>query len=151
MKTALERFKKILPVLISCRLSYQTCSLVYSSCARSTMFNASETLPFTMTNLQCNDRAMVRQICCIKPKDVATDPQWGQCPMNKFVVDIIYTWLSVCTAYIINFRSGDLLSPLIASKFVCFSRLLKCFRSLYGKQCGPVLGPRCFLLYLIHQ
>ena len=26
---------------------------------------------------------------------------------------------------------------LIATKVVCFSRLLKCLRSLYGKQCGP--------------
>ena len=25
----------------------------------------------------------------------------------------------------------------IATKVVCFSRLLKCFRSFYGKQCGP--------------
>ena len=25
----------------------------------------------------------------------------------------------------------------ITTKAVCFSRLLKCFRSLYGKQCGP--------------
>ena len=25
----------------------------------------------------------------------------------------------------------------IATKVVCFSHLLKCFRSLYGKQCGP--------------
>ena len=25
----------------------------------------------------------------------------------------------------------------IETKFVCFSRLLKCLRSLYGKQCGP--------------
>ena len=25
----------------------------------------------------------------------------------------------------------------IATKVVCFSRLLKCFRSIYGKQCGP--------------
>ena len=24
-----------------------------------------------------------------------------------------------------------------ATKVVCFSRLLKCLRSLYGKQCGP--------------
>ena len=47
----------------------------------------------------------------------------------------------------------------IATKVVCFSHLLKCLRSLYGKQCGPrsdcsyrsVLGPRCLLLYLIHQ
>ena len=27
-------------------------------------------------------------------------------PMNKFVVDIIYSWLSACTAYS-NCRSGD--------------------------------------------
>ena len=41
----------------------------------------------------------------------------------------------------------------IATKVVCFSRLLKCLRSLYGKQCGPrsVLGPHCLLLYLICQ
>ena len=29
------------------------------------------------------------------------------------------------------------LNASIATKVVCFSRLLKCFRSLYGKQCGP--------------
>ena len=29
-----------------------------------------------------------------------------------------------------------LIAP-IATKVVCFSRLLKCLRSLYGKQCGP--------------
>ena len=29
------------------------------------------------------------------------------------------------------------LNALIASKVVCFFRLLKCLRSLYGKQCGP--------------
>ena len=44
----------------------------------------------------------------------------------------------------------------IATKVVCFSRLLKCLRSLYGKQCGPSLdcsysGSRCLLLYLIRQ
>ena len=49
----------------------------------------------------------------------------------------------------------------IATKVVCFSRLLKCLKSLYGKQCGPrsdcsikeqsVPGPRCLLLYLICQ
>ena len=41
----------------------------------------------------------------------------------------------------------------IATKVVRFSRLLKCLRSLYGKQCGPRseqsdLGPPCLLLYL---
>ena len=38
------------------------------------MLHASETWPLTMKNmqhLQCNDRAMIRQICSIKPEDVA--------------------------------------------------------------------------------
>ena len=37
--------------------------------------HASETWPLTKTNLQClqrNDRAMIRQICSIKPEDVTT-------------------------------------------------------------------------------
>ena len=33
--------------------------------------HASETWPLTKTNLQQNDRAMIRQICSIKPDDVA--------------------------------------------------------------------------------
>ena len=39
------------------------------------MLHASETWPMTKTNLQhlqSNDRAMIRQICSIKPEDVAT-------------------------------------------------------------------------------
>ena len=36
------------------------------------MLHASETWPLTKTNLQGNDRAMIRQICSIKPEDVAT-------------------------------------------------------------------------------
>ena len=36
------------------------------------MLHASETCPLTKTNLQHNDRAMIRQVCSIKPEDVAT-------------------------------------------------------------------------------
>ena len=39
------------------------------------MLHASETWPLTKTNLQGlqpNDRVMIRQICSIKPEDVAT-------------------------------------------------------------------------------
>ena len=36
------------------------------------MFHARKTWPLTKTNLQCNDRAMIRQICSIKPEGVAT-------------------------------------------------------------------------------
>ena len=34
------------------------------------MHHASETWPLTKTNLQRNDRAMIRQICSFKPEDV---------------------------------------------------------------------------------
>ena len=65
--------KELLPVLTSRHLSYKT--RVHSSCVRSAMLHASETWPLTKTNLQRfqrNDRAKIRQICSIKPEDVAT-------------------------------------------------------------------------------
>ena len=68
------RRSELLPVLTSGHLSYKTHGHVYSSCVRSAILHASETLPLTKTNLQClqrNDRAMIRQICSIKPEDVA--------------------------------------------------------------------------------
>ena len=36
------------------------------------MLHASETWPLIKTNLQSNDRAMIRQICSIKPENMAT-------------------------------------------------------------------------------
>ena len=74
MKTAWKKFRELLPVLTSRHLSYKTRGHVYSSCVRSAMLHASETWPLTKTNLQrlqLNDRAMIRQICSIKPEDVA--------------------------------------------------------------------------------
>ena len=74
VKTAWKNFKKLLPVLRSRYLSYKTPSHVYSSCMQSDMLHASETWPLTKTNLQplqCNDWVMIRQICSIKPEDVA--------------------------------------------------------------------------------
>ena len=35
------------------------------------------------------------------------------------------------------YRKALSLNAPIPTKVVCFSRLLKCLRSLYGKQCGP--------------
>ena len=75
VKTAWKKFRELLPVLTSCHLSYKTHGHVYSSCVRSAMLHASETWPLTKTNLQRlqrNDRAMIRQVCSIKPEDVAT-------------------------------------------------------------------------------
>ena len=74
VKTAWKKFRKLLPVLTSHHLSYKTRGRVYSSCVWSTMLHASEIWQLTKKNLQClqrNDRAMIRQICSIKPEDVA--------------------------------------------------------------------------------
>ena len=76
VKTAWKKFRELwlVPVLTSRHLSYKTRGHVYSSCVRSAMLHASETCALTKTNLQRlqrNDRAMIRQICSIKPEDVA--------------------------------------------------------------------------------
>ena len=75
VKTARKKFRELLPVLTSRHHSYKTRGHVYSSCMQSTTLHASETWPLTKTNLQRlkrNDRAMIRQICSIKPEDVTT-------------------------------------------------------------------------------
>ena len=72
MKTAWKKFKELIPVLSSRHLSFKTCGHVYSSCVRNAMLHASETWPLTkpsLQRLQRNDRAMVRQICSVKPQD----------------------------------------------------------------------------------
>ena len=72
VKTAWKKFRELLPVLTPRHLSYKARGHVYSSCVRSAMLHASETWPLTKTNMQRNDRAMIRQICSIKPEDMAT-------------------------------------------------------------------------------
>ena len=70
VKTAWKKLRELLPFLTSHHLSYKTRGHVYSSCMWSAMLHASETWPLTTMNLQRNDRAMIRQICSIKPEDV---------------------------------------------------------------------------------
>ena len=75
VKTTWKKFKDLLPVLSSSHLSFKTCGRVYSSCVRSAMLHASETWPLTKPNLQHlqpNDRAMIRQICNVRPQDIVT-------------------------------------------------------------------------------
>ena len=75
VKTAWKKFKDLLPVLSSRHLSFKTRGRVYSSCVRSAMLHASETWPLTKLNLQRlqrNDRAMIRQICNVRPQDNVT-------------------------------------------------------------------------------
>ena len=73
-KTAWKKFNELIPVLSSCHLSFKTRGHVYSSYVRSAMLHASETWPLTklsLQRLQQNDRAMIRQICNVKPQDTA--------------------------------------------------------------------------------
>ena len=75
VKTAWKKFKDLLPVLSSRHLSFKTRGHVYSSCVRSATLHASETWPLTKPNLQRlqrNDRAMIRQICNVRPQDIVT-------------------------------------------------------------------------------
>ena len=56
-------------------LVFKTRGRVYSSCVQSAMLHASKTWPVTkpcLQHLQRNDRAMIRQICNVKPQDTAT-------------------------------------------------------------------------------
>ena len=72
VKTAMKKFRELLPVLTFCHLSCKTRGHVwYSSCIRRAMLHATDTRPLTKTSLQHNDKAMIRQICNIKPEDVA--------------------------------------------------------------------------------
>ena len=75
VKIAWKKFKDLLPVLFSRHLSFKTRGHVYSSCVGSAMLHASETWPLTKPNLQRlqrNDRAMIRQICNVRPQDIVT-------------------------------------------------------------------------------
>ena len=75
VKTAWKKFKELKSVLSSCHLSLKTRGRVYSSCVQSAMLHANETWPLTkpcLQHLQRNDRAMIRQICNVKPQDTAT-------------------------------------------------------------------------------
>ena len=72
VKTAWKKFRELLPVLTYSNLISKTRGHEYGSCVQSAMLYASETWPLTKTKLQRNDRAMIRQICSIKPEDVAT-------------------------------------------------------------------------------
>ena len=75
VKTAWNKFKDLLPVLTSRHLSFKTRGRVYSSCVWSAMLHASETWPLKKPNLQRlqqNDRAMIRQICNVRPQNIVT-------------------------------------------------------------------------------
>ena len=75
VKTAWKKFKDLLPVLSSRHHSFKPHDCVYSSCVQSSMLHASETWPLTKPNLQHlqqNNRAVIRQICNVRPQDIVT-------------------------------------------------------------------------------
>ena len=68
-------FRELIPVLSSHHLSFKIPGYVYSACKRNAMLHASEIWSLTKPNLrrlQRNDRAMIRQICNVKPQDTTT-------------------------------------------------------------------------------
>ena len=75
VKTEWKKFKELLPVLSTRHLFYKTHGRVYCSCFRNAMLHASESWSLTkpdLQHLQHNDRAMISQICIVKPEDVTT-------------------------------------------------------------------------------
>ena len=75
VKTAWKKLKDLLPALSSRHFFFKTHGRVYSSCLWSAMLHASKTWPLTKPNLQRlqrNDRAMIRQICNVRPQDIVT-------------------------------------------------------------------------------
>ena len=75
VKTAWKKFKELPAVLSSCNLSFKTCARGYNSCVWGAMLHASEIWPLTKPNLhrlQRNERAIIRQICNVRPQDVVT-------------------------------------------------------------------------------
>ena len=91
VKTAWKKFNDLLPVLSSRHLSFKTRGRVYRSCVRSEMLHASETWPLTkpsLQHLQLNARAMIRQICNVRPQDIVINRScaawhWGSGPHSE--------------------------------------------------------------------
>ena len=66
------KFRQLLPLLTNCQVPLLTRGKVYSSCLRSVMLQAAESLvkkADTLNRLRRNDRAMISWICNVKAKD----------------------------------------------------------------------------------
>ena len=78
-KCAWGKFRQLLPLLTNRQVPLLTRGKVYSSCVRSVMLHAAETLAMkadTLNRLRRNDRAMIRWICNVKAKDDPTHKAW---------------------------------------------------------------------------
>ena len=71
VKTVWNKFEELLLILFPPPL-FQDNVVACTACVQRVMLHASETWPLTKPNfqhLQQNDRAMIRQICIVKPQD----------------------------------------------------------------------------------
>ena len=73
------------------------------------------------------------RIDCLQPSLLVTEAH------QRFALLLVVSAISLVPDEFNTFAAihGLTLKAPIATKVVCFSRLLKCLRSLYGKQCGP--------------
>ena len=75
VKPAWKKFKELMHVPSFCHLTYKTRGRVFSSRIRHAMLHTSETWPLPRSHLhrlRRNDRAIIKQACNVKPKDVPT-------------------------------------------------------------------------------
>ena len=71
MKTAWKKFKELLPVLSSHHLSYKTCDLCVQLMCPECDASCKQDFALDKGQIYSNDRAKIRQICNVKPEDVA--------------------------------------------------------------------------------
>ena len=73
VKSAWKKFRELMLVLTTHHFLPKTHGRIYSICVCSALLHASETWPLTkpsLLHLQRNDRAMIRQLCHVKPDEV---------------------------------------------------------------------------------
>src|SRR6056300_1127346 len=71
-RTAWGKFRELIPILTNKHLPLLSRGRVYSTCVRSVMLHGTETWAVSSKNvnrLRRNDRAMIRWICRVRPKD----------------------------------------------------------------------------------
>ena len=74
VKSAWKKFRELMPLLTTYHLLPKICGCISSTCVHSALLHASETWPLTkpsLLHLQRIDRAMIRQLCHVKPDEVS--------------------------------------------------------------------------------
>ena len=122
-RAAWGKFRELLPLLTNRAISLQTRGRIYTACVRSVMLYASECWALRNdehNRLIRNDRAMVRWICGIKPKDKISTPSLYQrlniphldntlrCNRLRWAghVHRSQTWTGGCLSLVVEGRRG---------------------------------------------